>query len=66
MDRATLTNPKTPAQTRACENCVHFQPSVKEAAGRGLCVLYSLVLSKRDGCRYGFEPKPEPRVQPAR
>lgn len=60
MERMIQTNTSTPAKTRACENCVHFRPSVKEVQGRGLCVVYSLIRDRRDACRFGFEPRSEP------
>lgn len=63
MERATLTTTKTPAKTRACENCIHFRNSVKEVQGRGLCVLYSLVRGNRENCQFGFEPKADPVPQ---
>lgn len=50
---------KTRPTTRSCATCVHFMPSTKEQPGRGLCAFYSLVLSKDDGCRHGYTPRPQ-------
>jgi hypothetical protein len=61
MERMIQTTPTAPAKTRACENCIHFRASVKETQGRGLCVVYSLIRDRRDGCQHGFEPREAPR-----
>lgn len=42
--------------TRSCATCAHFRPSVKAGQDRGLCALYSLVMSKAERCTYGYIP----------